>query len=175
MSGATTTSDCRWGVRLSKEYFNFCVAHFLIFDAEHREPLHGHNYRVAVSIEGELGPEGLVLDFIAVKPLVRALCEQVDHHTVFPARSPHLTIAESEGQVVVRFGAERFALPASDVVLLPIENTSVEHFARWFGEHLFESLREKGLAERVRCLEVEVSESAGQAAYCARRFGPGHD
>lgn len=163
--------DTIFGVRVAKESFNFSVAHFLIFDGQRREELHGHNYRVSVSIEGRLGPEGVVLDFLRLKPLVREVCQEIDHRTVFAERSPHLRITPQGDSVEIRFGADRFLLPAGDIVLLPLENTSTEHFARWVSDRLLAVLAERGLAEGLTRLRVEVSESPGQSAWCLREIG----
>jgi 6-pyruvoyltetrahydropterin/6-carboxytetrahydropterin synthase len=38
----------RYTVRVSKDYLVFCAGHFITYDGDHCERLHGHNYRVAV-------------------------------------------------------------------------------------------------------------------------------
>ena len=44
------------------------------------EKVHGHNYKILVTIEGqELDPAGLLLDFSDVKSLLRAVMERLDH------------------------------------------------------------------------------------------------
>ena len=63
---------------IDKESHKFSAAHYTIFSAEERERLHGHNYRVAVEIEAPLDPDGLVVDFIQVKPYIRAICDELD-------------------------------------------------------------------------------------------------
>ena len=47
----------RYSVVVSKDYLKFAAAHFIAFPG-FREPLHGHNYQVSVSIEADLGPDG---------------------------------------------------------------------------------------------------------------------
>ena len=47
------------------------------------ENVHGHNYRVRVSIEGaELDSIGLLLDFVEVKKLIRNVVERLDHQFI---------------------------------------------------------------------------------------------
>src|SRR5256885_3450146 len=47
------------------------------------ENVHGHNYRVRVSIEGaELDSIGLLLDFVEVKRLIRNVVERLDHQFI---------------------------------------------------------------------------------------------
>jgi 6-pyruvoyltetrahydropterin/6-carboxytetrahydropterin synthase len=44
------------------------------------ENVHGHNYRVQVTVEGEaLNPTGLLLDFADMKKLIRAIVARLDH------------------------------------------------------------------------------------------------
>ena len=44
------------------------------------ENVHGHNFRVQVKIEGErLDETGLLVDFIDVKSLMRAIIDRLDH------------------------------------------------------------------------------------------------
>lgn len=52
----------------------FCAAHAIVIGGE-REPVHGHNWRVAAVIEGpQLDADGLLCDFHAVE---RALSEVI--------------------------------------------------------------------------------------------------
>ena len=81
----------RWSIEVDKEYFNFSAAHFLIFPDGTAERLHGHNYRVYVRIEADLGPTGLVLDFKMVKPVVREMVDELDEHWIVPGKHPVLT------------------------------------------------------------------------------------
>ena len=44
------------------------------------EKVHGHNYKVLVMLEGErLDSAGLLLDFVELKRLLRAVIERLDH------------------------------------------------------------------------------------------------
>jgi 6-pyruvoyl-tetrahydropterin synthase len=58
----------------AKENFKFSAAHFVAHGGT-REKLHGHNYRLSVSLRGaSLGADGCVMDFGELKTAVRALC-----------------------------------------------------------------------------------------------------
>ena len=53
-------------VSVAKDYLSFSSAHFITFRGHKCESLHGHNYRVAVVVEGGVDAECLfVLDFAA--------------------------------------------------------------------------------------------------------------
>lgn len=60
--------------------FRFSAAHHLPRYHGKCERVHGHNYRLRVTIEGELDEEGMILDFAEVKKIVQAkVLEQCDH------------------------------------------------------------------------------------------------
>jgi len=153
----------RWSIQLRKEDFKFSIAHFLIFPDGSKERLHGHNYRVAVDLEGALGAEGLVLDFKSVKELVRALCAELDEYWVVPGEHPELKIdARDDGHTEVMYRDCRYLAPTDEIVVLPIANTSSELFATWFGRELDQRLTERIGPGRIARLRVSVEETSGQ-------------
>lgn len=153
-----------WSIHLYKEYFKFSCAHFLIFPDGSRERLHGHNYHVETWIEGDLSERGLVIDFIQAKPVIRELCDSLDEHWIVPGEHPELEVTEVDGgSLEVRYRDARFVAPADDVVVMPINNTSVENLASWFARELKRLLAERFGAAHVRTLRVSISETSGQS------------
>ena len=60
--------------------FWFEAAHFLPNYHGKCENLHGHSYRMDVTVEGEIGEGGMVLDFAILKDLVKEhLLSKLDH------------------------------------------------------------------------------------------------
>jgi 6-pyruvoyltetrahydropterin/6-carboxytetrahydropterin synthase len=58
----------------------FAAAHQLRNYQGKCERLHGHNYKVRVTVEGEqLDPTGLVVDFVEVKRLLEGVIDRLDH------------------------------------------------------------------------------------------------
>ena len=153
----------RWAIELSKEYFKFSAAHFLIFPDGRAERLHGHNYRVFVEIEAQLSRHGLVLDFTAVKPVVRELCDELDEHWLVPGEHPVLrATTRADGNVEVRYQDRVYSAPKEDVIVLPINNTSSENLATWFGRQLEMRLAARFPDVDVRALRVAIEETSGQ-------------
>ena len=152
-----------FAVRVYKEYFNFASAHFIIFADGTREELHGHNYQVRVAVEGALDETDVVLDFTKLKPLVKKTCDSLDHRCIFPTKHPLLSVTKlGESYEIVFDRRDRYVLPARDVVLLPIHNTSTERLAEWIAYEVKRRVQETIPGAALDLLEVEVEESGGQ-------------
>lgn len=152
-----------WSIEVDKEYLKFSVAHFLIFPDGSAERLHGHNYRVFVELEARLSPFGLVVDFLHIKPIVRALCDSLDEHWILPGLHPELTVEPlPDAHVEVRYRERTYRAPAEDVIVLEINNTSAENLAAYLGRSLLAQLREQ--FEELECsyLRLAVEETSGQ-------------
>jgi 6-pyruvoyltetrahydropterin/6-carboxytetrahydropterin synthase len=161
----------RYGISLEKQSLQFAAAHFLLFADGSREELHGHNYRVAVELEGPLDAAGLVADFLVVKPLLGSLLARLDHRMLVPQASPHLEIRPGAASWEIRHGSDLIVLPARDVAALPIDNTSSELLAGYLVRELAASLAERLPGLLPSRLRLTVEEAPGQAAWC--ELGPG--
>ncbi len=157
-----------FAVRVYKEQLTFCSAHFLLFADGTRERLHGHNYRVSVELTGSLDEIGVVVDFMKLKPIVKALCDDLDHRTLIPSENTWLTLREDADSLEIIHGQERFLIPRRDLVLLPIPNSSVEHMARYLCDRLTERLFEELPSSSITSVLVELEESRGQSAIYRR-------
>ena len=152
----------RFSIEVAKDYFNFASAHFLIFANGERERLHGHNYQVSVAVEGELDGAGVVLDFIAFKPLVKRICDSLDHRTLIQTASPKLKITRNGGSVEIVYKKQKLLLPRHDVILLPLTNTSTELLAEYVAQQIRARVRQQFPMSRIRWIEVAVEETRGQ-------------
>jgi 6-pyruvoyltetrahydropterin/6-carboxytetrahydropterin synthase len=152
----------RFSIEVAKDYFNFASAHFLIFADGKRERLHGHNYQVSVAMEGELDRAGVVLDFISFKPLVKRVCDDLDHRTLIQTASPMLKIGRSHKAVEILYKKQKLLLPRNDVMLLPLANTSTELLAEYIARHIRRKVRQRFPLARIRSIEVAVEEARGQ-------------
>ncbi|MBI4490818.1 MAG: 6-pyruvoyl tetrahydropterin synthase family protein [Deltaproteobacteria bacterium] len=152
----------RFSIEVDKDYFNFASAHFLIFANGKREALHGHNYQVSVAVEGDLDRAGVVLDFITFKPLVKKVCDDLDHRTLIQSNSPLLRIRQDRKDVQVLYKDQRLILPRRDVILLPIANTSTELLAEYVAGKIRQKVLQQFPGARLHLIEVGVEESRGQ-------------
>ena len=149
-------------VAVTKEDLVFAAAHFITFAGHRCETLHGHNYRASIVLEGRIDDESwFVLDFSALKKLMRKLTAELDHRVLLPRDNPKLAISSDAQSVRVAFDGEpRYVFPARDCIVLPIPNTTVEMLA----QYLTGRVRAELDAVTVRSIEVEVEENFGQSA-----------
>lgn len=153
----------RYKVRVTKDYLIFCSGHFISYEGDKCERLHGHNYRTAVEVEGELDANHYVFDFIALKNLTRAITDELDHRMMLPTRNRFILLEEGPDSVRVRYRDRQWVFPRGDCVLLPIENTTAELLARYIGQRLLADLASQH-NYRPAVLRVEVEENVGQSA-----------
>jgi 6-pyruvoyltetrahydropterin/6-carboxytetrahydropterin synthase len=152
-------------VSVTKDYLVFASAHFITFAGHRCEGLHGHNYRVRVVVEGALGQESwFVFDFVALKKIMKRLCDDIDHFVLLPTKSDRIQVVEEGETVKVAVdGKPRYLFPRKDCALLPIPNTTVEMLAQMLTERLIEELTSQG-AKALTAIEMEVEENFGQSA-----------
>lgn len=153
----------RYSVRVTKDYLVFSAGHFITYDGDHCERIHGHNYRAAVTIEDDLDANHYVFDFIALKNMVRALTDELDHRMLLPTRSAMIRLEEDGPNLVVRYRDRYWSFPRDECVLVPIANTTAELLADYLGERLRQCIADRGLPTP-RAMSVEIEESFGQSA-----------
>lgn len=160
-------------VHVSKDYLVFAAAHFITFAGHRCEPLHGHNYRVGVALAGVLDENWYVLDFGVLKPIMRRLCDEIDHRVLLPLENPRIQVREAGKSVHVDHdGQPRYVFPREDCVLLPIPNTTAEMLAKHLAGRVRTEIEALGIGH-LTALEIEVEESFGQAALYRERLGDG--
>ena len=153
-------------VTVTKEDLVFASAHFITLSGHRCAALHGHNYRAGIVVEGGLEPESwYVLDFVALKRLMKRLTDELDHRVLLPRDNPKLTITEEGDAVRVAYdGRPRYVFPKRDCVLLPLPNTTVEMLAQYLAGRLRTELAAGERAVHLKAIEIEVEENFGQSA-----------
>ena len=156
--------DNQYSIKVYKQYFNFASSHFLIFDDGSREPLHGHNYRVMIKGEVPSLKADVVFDFLDIKPIVREVCDSLDHKLLIPKDNPQLIIHENDTNYqIITPDKSEFSFPKTDVLLLPILNTSAERLAIYINSQV-RSLTKERFNFVFSKFEIEVEETPGQSA-----------
>ena len=136
----------------------------MIFEDGSRETLHGHNYRVMVKGETPELQKDMVFDFLDIKPIVRQVCDSLDHRLLIPKDHPRLRIdVAGKNTVITTPDESQFSIPSTDVLLLPISNTSAERIAVYLCDEIRRIVKDR-FNFAFTTLEIEVEETPGQSA-----------
>ena len=117
--------------RVTKDSLVFSAAHFITFNGNICERLHGHNWRVDVVVAGDLDDNHYVFDFIALRDAAMELVQELDHRVLLPETHPAISVETDAavGEVICRFEQRRWVFPEEDCAILPIANTTAELIA----------------------------------------------
>jgi 6-pyruvoyltetrahydropterin/6-carboxytetrahydropterin synthase len=152
-------------IHVSKDNLIFAAGHFVSYDGQNVEPLHGHNYRVGVTVEGPTDENAYVFNFVTLKRLMKRVADELDHRMLLPSESSLIGVEpQDDGGVIVRARGEWYRFPQADVVILPLPNTTAEMLARHLCGRLREELRTHLDATHLTAIEVTVEETFGQSA-----------
>ncbi|OGT51766.1 MAG: hypothetical protein A3E84_05180 [Gammaproteobacteria bacterium RIFCSPHIGHO2_12_FULL_42_13] len=110
----------------------FSAGHFTIFSATHRESLHGHNYSLEIKMVAQFGAPGIVKDYREIEQTIISLCQRLNWRFLLPTQSPYLRIQQDDEHYEITFNGKSMWLLQSDVVLLPLENITLETLSQWF-------------------------------------------
>jgi 6-pyruvoyltetrahydropterin/6-carboxytetrahydropterin synthase len=154
-------------IRIARAEHKFAVAHMTVFPDGTKERLHGHNYTVAVALDLPRVDLAAMVPFAPVKRAIAALCAGWKERVLLPARCPYLAITRDDHELELTLCGERYVFPRGDVLLLPIDNISVEALAAHVADLLADQLAPI-LGARAVALEVTIEESPGQGASATR-------
>ena len=155
-----------YSVHVTKEHLIFSAAHFITFNGNVCERIHGHNYRVSCDVHGPLDENHYVYDFIALRDSLKAITERLDHHVILPTKHPTIRVQATKEEVVVTFESRRWIFPADDCVLLPVANTTAELLAKYIGHELISALKTRTASPLPQSIRIGVDENEGQWGYC---------
>lgn len=151
----------RYTVRVTKDYLVFSAAHFITFSGNVCERLHGHNYRVEAEVIGPLDENQYVVDFIALRDMLKELVDHLDHRVILPTRHDKILVRQEQGEVIATFEDRRWIFPEGDCRLLPIANTTAELIATYLSQELIAAFDKRGIV-RPEHLRLGVDENNGQ-------------
>ncbi len=139
----------------------FSACHF-IPRHEKCSRLHGHSYIVRLRMEGDIGEEGMIMDFVILKRTLKKIIDEVDHRTLLPAKSKEVKIDVEGDSVEVVSGCKRYVFPKEDVALLDVPTTTAEEMCKMM------TLRMKSEIDfppNVRSISIGLDEERGQTAW----------
>jgi len=142
----------------------FSACHFI---AGHTRcgKLHGHVYVVQAALHGENASNGMVMDFIDLKRMLRKIAEEFDHRVLLPGASERVKLEHKGTEVEARIDGKRYVFPSEDVLILDMVESSAEEIARVFLERM---LQEMDLPPNIDRIEVGIDEERGQSVWVSR-------
>lgn len=127
--------------KVSREFW-VCASH-MINGHPKCGRLHGHNYKIVVSIEGSLNQRGMVMDFGDLDAIVKPLIDEMDHYTFF-----------SKSNIVAEPELYELCKRKGWAVELPVENATAEEIASYIHSRVWGSLNL--VPERIHVLVQET-------------------
>jgi len=128
--------------------------------------LHGHSYVLHLVLHGDIGENGMIMDFVDLKKALRTIVNELDHRVLLPGRSPNVEICRGE-EIEALVGCKRYVFPAEDVVILDIAQASAEEMAEMILDRLVKEIK---FTPNVRSIEVGLDEERGQTAWSEREL-----
>lgn len=151
-------------ILIARAEHKFSCAHMTVFPDGSKERLHGHNYTVGIAIEVPDISLAAMIPFASIKAAIGNLCAAWKEHVLIATANPHFRLIRDDAELEFTLCGQRYVLPRTDALLLPLDNISVEALAAHVAAHLRDEL---GAAlGRARSLEVTIEESPGQGASC---------
>ena len=156
----------RHRISIARDQYKFSVAHMTVFPDGTKERLHGHNYTVALAIEISQIEIQSMIPFAAIKEAIGELCAELKERVLIATKNPFFELVRDDSELELRLCGQRYVFPREDVLLLPIDNISVEALASHVATRLLERLTVLD-APYVKALEVTIEEHPGQGASCS--------
>jgi 6-pyruvoyltetrahydropterin/6-carboxytetrahydropterin synthase len=153
----------KYKVKVEKDSFVFSAGHFITYDGDHCERLHGHNYRASVEVTGPLDENQYVFDFIALRDLFAKMINGLDHRMLLPGQSDKIHLQSDQNNWRVTYKDRYWSFPQDECIVLPISNTTTELLARWLGLQLLEEFSKNNLPMPEK-MTITCEENFGQEA-----------
>ena len=123
------------GITVSKEVTIDC-AHMLSGHQALCKNLHGHTYKIVITVHGEPIPEGpssgMIIDFKYLKQAIKdVIVKTFDHAVIFSAKEYRGEAEEALYNWAYKYELRHFVMPA---------RTTAENMAKYFSEAIYEYL-----------------------------------
>lgn len=152
---------------LRKDVGYFAAAHNLPNHKGGCANLHGHNYRVVLTIKGDAvtddsaADRGMVVDFSVIKNMYKRLIHDKLDHAYIVGESLPLWYSYFIGLAKDRNTVDELL---GKVARLPITDTTAENMAAWIKSELNREIEKQGLSFEVAQVELYETESASAIA-----------
>jgi len=148
------------------ENIKFSAGHFMIFSKTERDNLHGHDFKVSLSLVTEISKNGIPFDYEIFKRKITSICNELNKTFILPTSSPFLSIEITEDSYYAIFNGQVIPFLKRDVTLLPITNTSLEEFSRY--------ILEKMISDKKELDDYKISEITVKVFSCTKQSASSH-
>ncbi|HZS92576.1 MAG TPA: 6-carboxytetrahydropterin synthase [Chloroflexota bacterium] len=135
----------------------------LLAHGEVCQPLHGRSFNVRVTLSGDLGPTGRIIDFGSVAAALSAFCAGLEGRILVPLRNPAMEVWQDGDLWHIVHSTRRWTLPDCDVVALDVVNPTNEMLAALCIGSLRRALHDNPEAGLLHRVEVAVGDPEGSA------------
>lgn len=149
-------------IELFKEALKFSAGHFTVFSSTERENIHGHDYRVQVSLTTEVEDEGLSFDYRFYERIIAPLCRSLDKAILIAGLCKYLKVWQEKEYCCVEFNNEKMMFLHRDAKVLPIYNVTVEELSNWFLQELLVDQAQLEV-HRIQQIEVKILTGLGRS------------
>lgn len=144
----------------------FSSSHFIVFENGFCEPIHGHNFRVDVTVDAPLNSAGYTVDFGVVSQVLSKILQPFRERLLLPGKSDWLSIERNGSQIEISYqqpdGTPLFwSIPADHCVILDVANTTAELISQTIAQRLWDGLIDE---YSLNSVEVRLEETPGAVA-----------
>jgi 6-pyruvoyltetrahydropterin/6-carboxytetrahydropterin synthase len=155
-------------ISIKKPNLKFSAGHMTVFGPTQKEALHGHNYTTNACFKlRNYHPDHSIAEMVPyadLKAIMKRLCDAWDEKVLIAEKCPYLEVVlKNSTEIEFKLCGSRYVLPASEVVLLPVDNITTESLAFVFSQKLAEELNVE-LWKKVSEFSIQIEESPGQGA-----------
>lgn len=136
-----------------------------VFPDGTKEPLHGHNYQIGLTVELTDASLKNMVSYSSFKDILKVLAAGWDEKLLIQEKCPYYEkIGETSESLEFKLCGKRYAVPKDEVCLLPIENITTELLSREITHNLIAKLEDNLKNTILQSLSVLVEESGGQGS-----------
>lgn len=152
-------------IHIRKEAIKFSAAHMTVFPDGTKEPLHGHDYQVSLTLELADASLKNMVSFAAFKKSLAALCAKWDERVLLAAKCPFFKVrGRARGEIEFTLCRKRYVVPADEAVMVSVENITTELLSKELCLKFVKTLDRKLLTKNLRSVALRVDESDGQGS-----------
>lgn len=134
--------------------FTFDSAHFLPKYYGKCEKMHGHTYRLRVTVDGKIGENGLVIDFVVLKKIVKKqVLDKLDHKVI----NDVLEIASCEN--IAKWTWDQL-VDLESLIKAELDDPNLpESITKYFKDNSVDGIDTSEFSDQVKLHEVELWET----------------